>query len=192
MTWAPDYAETRLLLDYLNIDDEVDQIRTFAGLWITAVSRNIDDFCGRQFGQTALEERHYEPVWDRRDKCWYATIDDVQNVTGLAIEDEDGAAVTDYTLLPRNNVAKGRPYERLKIESATGDIAVTALFGWTAVPSSVPTGLFLQAARLNARRSSPFGIAGSPSQGSEIRLLAQLDPDFRTTLRPYVRDWWAA
>lgn len=193
MTWAPDYSTPTLVLNYLGIDDDAEHVSTFVGLWITAVSRNIDDHCGRQFGQVAsLEERYYTPVWDRRDQCWYATIDDLQNTAGMTVEDEDGNAVTDYVLLPRNAPQKGRPYERMKLTAATGEIAPTALWGWTAQPSGVTVGLLLQAARLNARRDSPFGIAGSPSEGSELRLLAQLDPDFRTTLKPYRREWWAA
>lgn len=192
MTWAPDYASLSLVRTYLGVDDNADHIDTFIGLWITAVSRNIDTFCGRQFGQVhAAEERYYTPVWDRRDGCWYAVIDDLQNTTGAAIVDDDGTAVTGYQLLPRNAPQKGRPYERLKLETATGEIGFTGLWGWTAIPESVKVGLLLQAARLAARRDSPFGIAGSPSEGSELRLLAQLDPDFRTTLTPFCRKWWA-
>lgn len=193
MTWAPDYASAQTVRTYLNVDDNADAIDTFIGLWVTAVSRNIDTFCGRQFGQVStVEERYYEPVWDRRDQCWYATIDDLQNTAGMSVLDDDGNAVTDYVLLPRNAPQKGRPYERMKLTAATGEIAPTALWGWTAQPSAVTVGLLLQAARLAARRDSPFGIAGSPSEGSELRLLAQLDPDFRTTLTPYRRKWWAA
>ena len=193
MTWAPDYSTAAIVKNYLGIDDNVDQVDTFIALWITAVSRNVDDHCGRQFGRVAaLEERYYTPVWDRRDQCWYATVDDVQDLTGAAIEDENGTAVTDYVMLPRNAAAKGKPYEQIKLTSATGEIAASMLWGWNAQPAGVTVGLLLQAARLNARRDSPFGIAGSPAQGSEIRLLAQLDPDFKTTLKPLVRDWWAA
>lgn len=192
MTWAPDYGDAQLVKNWLNIDDNVDHVDTFIGLWVTAVSRNIDDHCGRQFGRVAaLEERYYTPVWDRRDQCWYATVDDVQDLTGAAIVDDDGTAVTGYTMLPRNAAAKGRPYERIKLPTATGEIAASMLWGWNAAPSAVTVGLLLQAARLNARRDSPFGIAGSPAQGSELRLLAQLDPDFKTTLHPLRRSWWA-
>lgn len=193
MTWAPDYATADELLAYLKVDDDADQVRTFAQLWVTAVSRNIDEFCGRQFGAVAaVEERYFTPVWDRRDQCWYATIDDLQSTAGMSVVDEDGATVTDYVLLPRNAPQRGRPYEVMKLSGATGEIAPTALWGWTATPSAVKVGLFLQGARLAARRDSPFGVAGSPSEGSELRLLAQLDPDFRTTLAPLRRKWWAA
>jgi hypothetical protein len=191
VTWAPDYVTSTQLKSYLNITDNADD--AFIALWITTVSRNVDDFTGRQFGQVAsLEERFFTPIYNRFDQAWIAEVDDVQDVTGLTVTDESGTAVTDYTLLPRNAAAKGKPYERIKLTARPGELALSARWGWTAVPSAVPMGVFLQAARLNARRDSPFGIAGSPSQGSEIRLLAQLDPDFRTSLRPFTRDWWAA
>ena len=61
----------------------------------------------------------------------------------------------------------------------------------SAVERAVKAGLFLQGARLAARRDSPFGISGSPSEQGEIRLLAQLDPDFKTSLKPLRREWWA-
>jgi hypothetical protein len=197
VSWAPDYTTAERLKNYLSIQNNADDV--FIGLWITTVSRNVDDFCGRQFGQTAAaEDRFYTPVYDRDQRCWFANIDDVQDVTGLTVEDEDGNAVPahtttvdGYTLLPRNAAAKGRPYEQLKLDSATGEIVVNVKFGWTAQPSAVETGMFLQAARLNARRRSPFGVAGSPTEGSEVRLLAQLDPDFRTSLKPLQRRWWA-
>jgi hypothetical protein len=197
VTWAPDYVTATELKDYLSIPDNADD--AFIALWVTTVSRNVDDFCGRQFGQTTAEDRFYTPVWDRHERTWIVEIDDVQDTTGLTVEDDDGTAValhtstTDgYTLLPRNAAVKGKPYERLKLDMCTGEICVNVKFGWSAEPSAVKTGMFLQAARLNARRRSPFGIAGSPSEGSEIRLLAQLDPDFRTSLKPLIRHWWAA
>jgi hypothetical protein len=190
VTWAPDYVTDEELKSYLRIGDNADD--AFIALWITTVSRNVDDFTGRQFGQTELEERTYPPVWDRHLGAWVTTIDDLQDVTGLEIVDEDGAAVTDYDLEPVNAVKKGRPYEQIITTGRPGKLTATALWGWSAVPSSVPTGMFLQASRLNHRRASPFGIAGSPTEGTQVRLLAQLDPDFRTSLKPYIRDWWAA
>lgn len=191
MTWKPDYADPELVKSYLDIQNNSRD--AFIALWITTVSRNVDDFCGRQFGKAGeAQTRYYTPTYDRAERAWYAEIDDVQDVTGLSITDEDGTAITDYVLLPRNAAANGVPYERVKVSVEAAEIAVEALFGWNAVPASVPTGLLLQAARLNARVDSPFGIAGSPAEGTEIRLLAQLDPDFKTSLKPYVRKWWTA
>lgn len=192
MAWAPDYSTTERVRNYLNIDDGSDDL--FISAWVTAVSRNIDSHCSRQFGKVAaLEERYFTPAWDRRAGVWFVDIDDLHSSTGLVISTDDATAVTEYTLLPRNAAALGRPYERIKIESCTGELAIqSAAWGWAAVPPSIESGLWLQAARLAARRDSPFGVAGSPSVGSEVRLLAQLDPDFRVVLKPFVRRWWAA
>lgn len=191
MAWAPDYATVQQLADYLKIGDNADN--GFLQTWITTVSRNVDLFCGRQFGQVdTAEERYYTPYYDRHQGYWFVTIDDLQDITGLAIETDDGTAVTDYRLLPRNNAVLGRPYERVRLATCTGELAFTGLWGWSAQPEATRTGLYLQAARLAKRRGSPFGIAGSPSEGSEIRLLAQLDVDFKTSLRPLARTWWAA
>lgn len=198
MTWAPDYCTLVELKDYIGIDDNMDDARV--ALWLTTVSRNVDDHCGRQFGQTALEDRYYTPFYDRHQRAWFVKIDDVQNVTGLAVEDENGDAVAahtstvdGYTLLPRNAAARGVPYEMLKLDTSAGaEITVNALYGWNAVPAAVKVGVFLQGKRLAKRKDAPFGISGSPQEQGEIRLLAQLDPDFRTSLKPLVRKWWAA
>ncbi|WP_433368375.1 hypothetical protein ACQPZX_41440 [Actinoplanes sp. CA-142083] len=191
MTWAPNYATVAELRDYLRIGDNADN--GFLAVWVATVSRNVDDHCGRQFGKADTPvTRYYTPRYDRHEGAWFADIDDLQDTTGLAFTAEDGSTVTGYTLLPRNAAADGKPYEQVKLTAATGELAGLAPWGWNTPPAAVRTGLFLQGARLAARRDSPFGIAGSPSEGSEIRLLAQLDPDFKTSLKPYVRKWWAA
>lgn len=191
VTWQPDYVTAAELKEYLHIGDNADD--AFIAVWVTTVSRNVDDHCGRQFGKVAsAEERYYTPFYDRHEKAWFVNIDDLQDTTGMTVVDENGAAVTDYVLLPRNAAVKGRPYEQLRLTSGTGELTAEASWGWNAAPSAVKTGVFLQGARLAARRDSPFGISGSPSEQGEIRLLAQLDPDFRTSLKPLVRKWWAA
>jgi hypothetical protein len=185
VTWAPDYTTPTLLKDYLGIQTTGDD--SFVPTWITTASRNVDDFCGRQFGQVAtLETRTYKGVWDRHIGAYVYEIDDLMDVTDFAAAD-----VTDYDLEPLNAPQKGKPYERL-ITTTCGPLVLDGLWGWPSVPGAVVEGLFLQAARLHARRKSPFGIAGSPSEGTELRLLAQLDPDFRTSLKPLRRNWWAA
>lgn len=193
MTWAPDYSDVATVRSYIRsgLDSDSD---AFIASWITATSRNVDDFCGRQFGNTGtLQARVYDPVFDRALGKQVYEIDDVQNLTGMTVA--TGATVqaaTGFTLWPRNAVANGMPYTQLRTSAFSGTITATAVWGWTTVPAAAPTGLLLQAARLAKRRDSPFGVAGSPTDGSELRLLAQLDPDFKTTLKPYMRTWWAA
>jgi len=48
----------------------------------------------------------------------------------------------------------------------------------------------LQSSRIAARRDSPFGVAGSPETGSELRLLDRVDPDVAVTLSRYRRRAW--
>lgn len=193
MTWKPDYATVDFVRRFIDVDDNTED--EWLALYVSTVSRNIDKWTGRQFGKVAIaEERYYEPVYDRRDCCWYATIDDLQDTTGLIVKDDDGNTLdaADYRLEPRNAVREGVPYERLRITTSVTDLAVTALFGWNAQPAGVNTAMLLQCNRLSARRASAFGISGSPSTGGEIRLLAQLDVDAKTALQPLRRMWWAA
>lgn len=195
MTWAPDYITAAELKSYLRIGDNADDV--FIASWVTTVSRNVDEHCGRQFGQTAAEVREYETRWDRTLCAYVAEVDDVQDVTGLAVEVDDvavpawAAGTAGYRLWPRNAVQKGRPFERITVPGG-GLLSVSVKWGWTAVPAAVPTGAFLQGARLAARRDSPFGLAGSPSEGNAVQLWARLDPDFITSLKPFRREWWAA
>lgn len=190
MAWAPDYVTSAELKAYLRISDTDDD--TLVAVWVTTASRAVDDYCGRQFGKVGMvESREYPTVWDRHVGCYIADIDDLQSTASMIVMDEDAVELDDYTLSPVNALVKGFPYERLHIETA-GPLTIQALWGWTDVPTAVKNATLLQAARLSARRDSPFGIAGSPSDGSEMRLLAQLDPDLRTALSGYRRNWWAA
>jgi hypothetical protein len=192
VAWAPDYTTRQRLKDYLGIEHTDADV--FLDVWITAVSRNVDDHCGRQFGIVAAPElRTYSPRWSRTDLAWGVEIDDVFDVSGMTIVDSIGTAVAGYELRPLNAPQKGKPYTELRRGSwsASGALTILAPWGWPAVPESIEAAMWLQAARLSARRDSPFGISGSPSEQGEIRLLAQLDPDFRMVLKPYVRKWWA-
>jgi hypothetical protein len=122
--------------------------------------------------------------------------------TGLVIEIEttSGAvAITAESLQPVNSAKVGRPWTSLvldeeSITQPTGEadeMTVTALWGWSAVPSAIKQATLLQTNRLFVRRNAPFGVAGSPEMGSELRLLEKVDADVAVVLGPYVR-WWSA
>lgn len=199
MAWAPDYVSTAEAKAFLRVTDTVDD--TEIGLIVTSVSRQIDQACHRQFGQVASPEvRTYTAVYDRHRATprWVVDIDDLATTTGFSFT-VGGTAVTDYTLEPRNAVLKGKVWTRLVFgdnpevtpTGADDEIAATGSWGWAAVPSAVKVAGRLQTSRVLARRDSPYGVAGSPQDGSELRLLARLDPDVLTSLSPYVR-WWGA
>lgn len=172
MTWRPDYVDPAAMRDYEFIDDTVDDVE-IAGC-VTASSRAIDDTTGRQFGLLAApEERFYWPVWSDRHGCWMAPIDDLATVTGSLL---DGVALEVADLYPRNAVSDGYVWTRLRV-SCGDEVSITARWGWPSIPIPVTQACKLQASRFIARRLAPFGIAGSPEAGSEMRLLARLDPD---------------
>lgn len=190
MAWEPDYVTAAELKSYLRDTSSADD--ALYALWATTASRAVDTFCHRQFGSVTAEAREYETVWYRHLGKYVAEIDDLQTVSGLEVLDENGDEITDYTLSPVNALLKGKPYERIAV-SVCGLLTITAPWGWTAVPSPVKSASLIQGARFAVRRDSPFGVAASPDQGSEVRLLATLDPDLKTALgKKYRREVWAA
>lgn len=205
MTWAPDYCTAADLKGWLRIGDTADD--TVLGWAITAASRDVDQFCGRQFGVVAAAEaRSY--VWDGQkvDGRPALEVDDVMTTTNLAVVtvDQSGTTTstpvngTNFDLWPANAAKVGRPWTHLVARSGTswpgcaGSTTVTAVWGWTAIPTSVLQATVLQASETFTRRNAPFGIAGSPELGSELRLLQRLDVDAARLLAPYKRHWGAA
>lgn len=182
MAWAPDYLEADDLKDYVRVDDDLDDVQI--SMAIAAASRAIDDATGRQFGVVdSPEARLYTPRWDADACSWAVAIDDLATVTGSLL---DAVVLDQAALYPRNAVAKGKVWTRLLVD-ACEEVTVTASWGWSAVPEAVVMACALQASRFLARRDSPYGVAGSPQNGSELRLLARLDPDVAVSLRGYVR-----
>lgn len=206
MAWAPDYITPVQLKAYEQISDTVDDAQV---AWaITTASRAIDGTCNRQFGLVAVaEQRRYTPRWSPDRGRWVVTVDDFQTAAGLLVHlDLDGdEAFTDVVTgalrkLPLNASQIARPWEKIvlpdgiDLSGSEGEVAVTVQWGWTAWPVAVEQACALQASRLLARRSSPYGIAGSPDVGSEMRLLAKVDPDVQVSLSAhptYIRKKWS-
>jgi len=201
MAWAPDYCTEDELKAFVRIADDLDDDQV--ALAVTAASRAVDQATGRQFGLVAdfVEARTYVPRYDARRLCWTVDIDDLMTTSGMEVAfDEDGdgtfsADITDYVLRPSNAALEGRPWTELVVRATSAvqpsgpdeSVRVTACWGWTSVPSAVKEATLLQASRLLARRDSPYGVAGSPDAGSEVRLLARVDPDVAVALRLYRR-----
>lgn len=190
MTWAPDYVTASQVADYLRVSDTIDD--TWYGIWASASSRAVDRYCNRQFGSVAAPvARVYRrrPAFNPNTGLWVLEIDDVQDTTGMTINGVAFAS-SGATMLPDNAAAGGVPWTRIgftswPIQPVAGvpvPYTIVAKWGWATVPPQVPGACYLQCARWNFRRDAPAGVAGSPDQGSEIRLLAKLDPDVATTL----------
>lgn len=195
--WKPDYVTVDEAKEYLRIPatDTADDVRL--GLDVAAASRAIDRATKRQFGKLdAAGERFYTAQYDC-DRGWFVTIDDLQTAAGLVVE-SNGTAITDYRLTPLNAASEGEPWTEVLFDSTVrpattyGGVSVTAVFGWTTVPATIKDAALLQTARFFKRSDAPFGVAGSPESGSEMRLLAKVDPDVAVMVNDYVRRWWSA
>lgn len=193
MPWAPDYVTSAELKAYLRIGDEVDDSQI--ALAVTAASRAVDRHTNRQFGQVSpAEARLYTARYDCSRAKWVIQIDDLQDATGLTVTTSAGAIAL-FSKQPVNAAVTGKVWTRLVVDDAAvvkpkgteNEVTVTAKWGWATVPVPVKEATLLQASRLFKRRDAPFGVAGSPEAGSEMRLLARVDPDVSVTLRPYVR-----
>lgn len=196
MAWAPDYIEVEDLRDYRGVQSGVAEARDeFLAVSITSASRAIDRHCNRQFGIVAAPELRYYTAWyDCETGRWVADIDDLATTSGLVLL-VDGVAVTTYKLGPRNAVAKGKVWTQLYLDSdsenlptgAEDEIELTASWGWPDFPVSVTQACYIQSTRFAMRDESPYGVAGSPEAGTEMRLLARVDPDVGVALADYVR-----
>lgn len=205
MPWAPDYATTAELKAFLRIPALDTEDDTHLAAALTASSRAIDFQAGRQFGNVAAPEARLFEVVGHGSSRWplFVSIDDLYDTTGLTIRYSTVAeppvydqAVTEYRLWPFNAADNGRPYERLLHVAGVPVghwrvVEITALWGWAAVPGTIKAATLLQASRFFARRNAPFGVAGSPDMGSEVRLLSKVDPDVAVMVRPYARQWGA-
>jgi hypothetical protein len=182
-SWAPTYVDDADLETFVRTTTGDDYIPSYA----VAASRAVDAYCGRQFGQLAAAATFTyagHRAVQLQSGRWLLEIDDVQDTTGMTVT-VDGTAVDDFQLWHRNAAARGYPYTAITLATRPDvdvDVDVYARFGWNAVPAGVPAAVRLQVNRWHVRRESPFGTAGSPGEGSEIRLTAVLDPDVRAIL----------
>jgi hypothetical protein len=201
------YSTLAALKTHLRITDTADD--TALTLALTAASRAIDYECNRQFGSvTPAVARYYSADCLMVDGRPAVSIDDLQTVTSLVVAldmDDTGAYATtitsgtDFDLWPRNAAANGLPWTHLVMKDSSQyylpwtsmGIRVTALWGWAAVPDVVTQAALIQASRFFVRRDSAYGVAGSPALGSEVRLLARLDPDVALLLTSVRRMWGA-
>lgn len=194
------YASLAELKQALRIADNNDD--ALLQLALDAASEAIDGHCDRSFSATGdASTRSFTPSGGRVE------VDDIYTTEDLAIVYRDTAIPAEvegvsggYRLEPVNAPAYGEPYTSIVYNvvvptwhTLTGFnsgafVHVTAKWGYAAeVPRAVKNACLLQASRLFSRRNSPYGIAGSPEVGSELRLLAKVDPDVAVMLSKFVR-----
>lgn len=211
MTWQPDYTDTATLSAYLLPQGQTANAVDLANMAIaiTAASRCIDKAANRQFGLTGSAVARYytnERVYIEGRPA--IIVDDLQTSVGLTVQLDTGTEGTysttlvlgtDFDLWPRNAAANGLPWTHIVLRrtpSASsyfprwgGGIKVTANWGWSTIPTVIKQAVMIQAGRFFVRKDSLYGVAGSPDSGTEVRLLAKLDPDVAITVSTLKRRW---
>lgn len=186
MPWAPDYVDDATLEDFVRTETGDAYIPGYG----TAASRAVDEACNRQFGQLAAATTITYDAGQAAQLSngrWLVHIHDVQDLTGVTVtlgSTAVAAGVDGYQWWERDATLWNVPYIGLTFRDRppAGDLSVFAKYGWSAVPAAVPAAVRLQVNRWHIRRESPYGTAGAPSEGSEVRLSARLDPDVRAIL----------
>ena len=121
-------------------------------------------------------------------------IDDLMTETGSSVADIDDAAlreVTEYALRPANAAAEAKPWTRAAVRPGHArpprhedGVEVTASGAGPPCPTPSSKRRCCRRRAFFKRRDAPFGVAGSPELGSELRLLAKVDPDVAVVLGP--------
>lgn len=171
---------------YLGIGDTdtADDERLASAL--DSVSREIESVCGRVF-TTALTAtvRTYTA-----GELGYLRTDDFYTTTGLLV---DGVAYasSSWTLYPRNGINNGQtgwPYNRIRALSGWScgtDVAITAKWGWPAVPAPVVEACKIAASDTFGLKDARFGVAGFNDFGP---MRVRDNHAVMAKLQPYVRD----
>lgn len=169
---------------------------------LDAATEAIDEHCNRTFvASVVATARVFSPIAGRVvTDDFYTTDELIISVGGTPIPAAVPFVSAGYILTPENAIAIGEPYTGFDYTSfpisafpllwaiQRADTTVTAKWGYAAdIPPAVNMACLLQASRWFARRNSPYGVAGSPEMGSELRLLAKLDPDVAVMLAGKVR-----
>jgi len=163
---------------------------------IAAVSRKIDEFCGRTFyNVTDAVARYFTP--ERYDEL---KIDDIYSTTDMVVKFDttnDGTydltlSSSDWDLWPYNP-KNGRPWVKLEMTYVNGyafhlhrkSVEITALYGWAAVPSQINQACVMQVNRFHKRNQTILGMAGSSMLGQITLKIPKLDPDVQDLILPF-------
>jgi hypothetical protein len=173
---------------------------------VTAVSRQIDNFCGQAFWKTpentarlfAAEPYGTElrlgafntvvashPIvmsFDVSGDSTYTPISMLSPTAGHVFmpQEWDGPEESPYTSV---RLVPGLyfPYNR----SNPYNVQIAASWGWAEVPATVKQACRMQVGRIAKRVDSPLGLAGNPEFGM-MRVPARLDTDVQAMLTPYI------
>jgi hypothetical protein len=209
-------ADFRTYLRVTAITDATDPDTTIELIALEAAARAIERACNRRFTvKTGSATARYFTARYTPDtypsnpsylggavQHYVLPIDDTTlSPTAVAFDTTGNGdydtTTTAYRLGPLSASVRGLPYSLLIFDSGqypptfSDGVKVTDDWGWAAIPNTIRSANLLQAARFVKRRDSPFGVAGSPDMGNELRLLSKLDPDVAIMIGAYKNNWGA-
>jgi hypothetical protein len=189
---ARSYVGMSSAVDTLELDDV-----------ITAVSRMIDRYCGRQFFQQTATAKYFDsPDQERID---FGPYGDCVSVSAFAYDyNDDGTyestlTAADYQLLPVGATTRGpisEPFTGVQVlngqplplapaaSGRTGLVRITGTWGWPAVPVEVKQAARILVAEVYKLSDAPLGVAGVGEFGI-IRVQRQMPARALQLLAPY-------
>lgn len=164
---------------------------------IEAISRAIDNHCGRRFYLDASDATRYFTA-ELGDELYPG---DLVSVTTLATDD-DGNRVyetvwvtTDFDLWPSNAVLDGEPYLTIQTTPQGNNtfpvgmkrgVKIIGKWGWPAVPKPVKEACILWSMRTYERYKTPLGVGATTALGEMQVKVPPPDPDVMMLLARYV------
>lgn len=193
MTITNGYQTLAEVKTRLGITDSTDDSRLET--IIEAVSRAIDDMCGRRI-YAAAETRYYTA-----DKSNLLFVDDLLSVTTLQTDDTGTRiysttwAATDYDLMPYNTT----PYQWIEIApnglnyfpvGIAKGVKITGSFGFaSSTPKAVSEACALASMHLWGRKSAVFGVQGGAGFVQRVKERMLEDEAVASLLESYIRRW---
>jgi hypothetical protein len=152
-------------------------------LAIEAASRQIDAMCGTQFFLgTVGEVRKYTPT-----NPLMVPIEDASAITSVVSDGTTLVLDTDYARMGTPTTLLRALRDNVFSVRKVNSLVVTGTFGYTAPPAEVRQATVILVSRLFKRsREAPFAIVGLEFDGGSLRI-ANVDPDVRRLLAPYMR-----
>ena len=164
---------------------------------IEAVSREVDNWCGRVFYSTTDDEtRVFTAQTHRAVYPW----DDILSITTLKTDsDDDGIfeqtwAASDYVIHPVGRTpgtwieTSGRG-AMLRFPPYRNAVQITGKFGYCQladVPKPIQEACYIQSHRIFKRIEAPFGVIGGNDFGTPV-IITKFDGDVQKLIDPYVK-----
>lgn len=163
-----------------------------------AVSRAIDNYCGRRFYAESSVTREFTPTW-----LDLLVIPDLATLTTLKTDTTgDGSfdttwAAADYLLEPENAADISHPFTQIRVSTLTGSAAhyfpltrrsveIAGTWGWPAVPGPVYEVCVLETLRVLQQAESPSGVVAS-AELLRTLVVPAMHPTSKMMLAPYRR-----